>query len=199
MKRPGRRGCCHPRPPQSRTCRFPASGSSRERFADGIADGHSYAAILRHRDSLIEGQSCLHVSAAIHVVSLTGFVGLVVPSRVSRHGSLLATPPFPPSGPSEPGSPLVTGTMKALRLPTCVSMVTYLVRFHCPHDPPGLCPPQRSWEVGGSFQARALGYRPPVFPVVSRGRRWDLSGLQAIHPVPLLRSSTPVEPTCPRP
>src|SRR5215831_20685423 len=29
---PGRRGCYHPRPPQSRTCRFPASGSSRESF-----------------------------------------------------------------------------------------------------------------------------------------------------------------------
>src|SRR5712691_2591955 len=26
---PGRRGCFHPRPPQTRTCRFPASGSSR--------------------------------------------------------------------------------------------------------------------------------------------------------------------------
>src|SRR5437016_2210301 len=26
---PGRRGRCHPRPPQTRTCRFPASGSSR--------------------------------------------------------------------------------------------------------------------------------------------------------------------------
>jgi len=45
LERPGRRGCCHPRPPQSRTCRFPASGSSRERFADGIADGHSYPAM----------------------------------------------------------------------------------------------------------------------------------------------------------
>ena len=33
---------------------------------------------------------------------------------------------------------------------------------------------------------------------LSRGREWDLSGLQAIHPVPLLRSRTPVEPTCPR-
>src|SRR5258708_9282338 len=31
------------------------------------------------------------------------------------------------------------------------------------------------------------------------GREWDLSGLQAVLPVPLLRSSTPVEPTCPRP
>src|SRR6266540_1379956 len=30
---PGRRGGCPPRPPQTRTCRFPASGSSRESFA----------------------------------------------------------------------------------------------------------------------------------------------------------------------
>jgi hypothetical protein len=33
--------------------------------------------------------------------------------------------------------------------------------------------------------------------LLSRGREWDLPGLQAIHPVPLLRSRTPVEPTCP--
>jgi hypothetical protein len=29
--RPGRRGCFHPRPPQTRTCRFPASGSADRR------------------------------------------------------------------------------------------------------------------------------------------------------------------------
>src|SRR5215472_14307955 len=35
---PGRRGCYPPRPPQIRTCRFPASGSSRERFvSSGVA------------------------------------------------------------------------------------------------------------------------------------------------------------------
>src|SRR4051794_24233401 len=34
---PSRRGCCHPRPSQTRTCRFPASGSSGESFApDGL-------------------------------------------------------------------------------------------------------------------------------------------------------------------
>src|SRR5215470_1167379 len=32
---------------------------------------------------------------------------------------------------------------------------------------------------------------------LSRGRQWDLSGLQVIHSVPLLRSWTPVEPMCP--
>ena len=38
----------------------------------------------------------------------------------------------------------------------------------------------------------------PTLRLLSCGREWDLSGLQAILPVPLLRSSTPVEPTCPR-
>jgi len=32
---------------------------------------------------------------------------------------------------------------------------------------------------------------------LSRGRQWDLSCLQVIHSVPLLRSWTPVEPMCP--
>ena len=54
-----------------------------------------------------------------------------------------------------------------------------------------------SQRVGGPFQARALVSRLPNVPALSRGREWDLSGLQAIPPVPLLRSRTPVEPTCP--
>src|SRR6202035_5492457 len=33
--RPSRRGCCHPRPSQIRTCRFPAYGSSRGSFVSG--------------------------------------------------------------------------------------------------------------------------------------------------------------------
>src|SRR5262245_16038430 len=32
---------------------------------------------------------------------------------------------------------------------------------------------------------------------LARGHEWDLSGSQAIHPVPLLRSTTPAEPTIP--
>ena len=32
-RKPSRRGCCHPRPSQTRTCRFPAFGSSGESFA----------------------------------------------------------------------------------------------------------------------------------------------------------------------
>src|SRR5260221_4294745 len=60
------------------------------------------------------------------------------------------------------------------------------------------CSPQRSRKVRGPFQARALGCRPPAFPASSCGRERDLSGLQTILPVPLLRSSTPVGPMYPR-
>jgi hypothetical protein len=89
--------------------------------------------------------------------------------------------------------------MKALRLPTRVSAVAYLFRCRCPRVPPWfvfaaalpegrrLLPGQGTWSAGAHFPGHAL-----------RGRQWDLSGLQAIRPVPLLRSGTPVEPTCPR-
>ena len=38
----------------------------------------------------------------------------------------------------------------------------------------------------------------PIAGLTSRGRERDLPGSQAIHPVPLPRSSTPAEPTIPR-
>jgi hypothetical protein len=74
-----------------------------------------------------------------------------------------------------------------------------LVRFHCPRDSSCLvfrcCAPGRleaSSGPGPWFLPAA-----PISGLLARGRQWDLSGLQAIHPVPLLRSRTPVEPTCP--
>ena len=45
--------------------------------------------------------------------------------------------------------------------------------------------------------AGALLLPAALLRLLTRGREWDLSGLQAILPVPLLRSSTPVEPMCP--
>src|SRR5215467_14408328 len=47
---------------------------------------------------------------------------------------------------------------------------------------------QRSCQFNGGAKDERL---------TSRGRQWDLSGPQVIHPVSLLRSWTPVEPTCP--
>jgi hypothetical protein len=87
--------------------------------------------------------------------------------------------------------------MKALRLPTCVSAVAYLFRFRRPRDPPVFVFAEALLKGRRPLPARAFGCRPPVFPAISRGRQWDLSGLQAIHPVPVLRSWTPVEPMCP--
>ena len=90
--------------------------------------------------------------------------------------------------------------MKALRLPSRVSAVAYLVRFRRPRFTPSVrVSPRRSRKIGGLSEARALGQPAPQFSGSSlRGHGWVLSGLQAIHPVPLLRSWTPVEPTCPR-
>jgi hypothetical protein len=75
-----------------------------------------------------------------------------------------------------------------------------LVRFRRPRVPPCIRVRRSAPENGGGpFQARALGQpAAPLLRLSIRGREWDLSGLQAIHPVPLLRSRTPVEPTCPR-
>ena len=90
--------------------------------------------------------------------------------------------------------------MKALRLPSRVSTVAYLVRFRRPRFTPSVrVSPWRSRKIGGFSQARALGQPASQFSGSSlRGHGWVLSGLQAIHPVPLLRSWTPVESACPR-
>jgi hypothetical protein len=78
--------------------------------------------------------------------------------------------------------------------------VAYLLRFRGPRCPPrfvsrGL----RSRKVEGCFPGRVI-VQPAtqtagLFP---RGRERDLPGFQAIHPVPLPRSTTPAEPTIPR-
>jgi hypothetical protein len=89
--------------------------------------------------------------------------------------------------------------MKALRLPTRASAVAHWFAPAAPRDPPSfvfalaLPKGRRSLRRPGPLFSRR-----PFFRLLSRGRGWDLSGLQAIRPVPLLRSWTPAEPTCPR-
>src|SRR5258707_1299220 len=127
-----------------------------------------------------------------------------VPSLVSRHGPLLATPPFPPSGPQRAWFPALAGTMKALRLPTCASAVAYFVHFRRPRDPSCVCVRHCARGAVALLEGRRSPPGPGSWmpatravPAHSRGRQWDLSGLQVIHPVSLLRSWTPVEPMCP--
>jgi hypothetical protein len=88
-------------------------------------------------------------SSAIHCRFVNRFEGFIVPSRVS---------PVPRFLRYYEGA-----TTSQLRISGHL-----LVRFHCPTDPPASCPPQRSQKVGGPFQARALGGRPPVFPAICR-------------------------------
>jgi hypothetical protein len=87
--------------------------------------------------------------------------------------------------------------MKALRLPTCASTVAYFVRFRRPRDPPVFVFAVALLDRVEAPSRPGHWVPSPVVPAVSRGRQWDLSGVQVIHPVPLLRSWTPVEPMCP--
>jgi hypothetical protein len=127
LERPGRRGCCHPRPPQSRTCRFPASGSSRESFAVAsmILDSPSYRSSL-HRaceHSLVEEHPA---SSAIHCRFVDRFDGFIVPSPVSRQWLSPRDASLPSFGSRRARFPALTGTMKALRLPIRAAAVTYV-------------------------------------------------------------------------
>ena len=56
------------------------------------------------------------------------------------------------------------------------------------------CAPGRSEGPSGPG---SLFNRRPVAGALARGRERDLPGFQAIHPVPLPRSTTPAEPTIP--
>lgn len=64
-------------------------------------------------------------SSAIHRRFVDRFAGLMSLPVFPVDGSLLATPPFPPSGPGESRFPALFSTMKALRLPIRLSPVAH--------------------------------------------------------------------------
>src|SRR6202521_465963 len=78
--------------------------------------------------------------------------------------------------------------------------VTYLVRFRGPRYPPRFVSRSlRSRKVRGGLPGQGhCSTGDPIAGLLSRGRERDLPGSQAIHPVPLPRSTTPAEPTIPR-
>jgi hypothetical protein len=97
---PGRRGCCHPRPPQTRTCRFPASGSSRESFADGevvtIAIDHRATQSLTGEATDPPTGAAIHchyVDRAAGYLSLALFPAMALSTR--RPPSLVRVPASP--------------------------------------------------------------------------------------------------------
>jgi len=73
------------------------------------------------------------------------------PAMGLSHGASL-----PSFGSRRARFPALSGTMKALRLPIRVPAVTYLFRSRRPRNPSFVrVPPQRSWKIGGLFQAGA--------------------------------------------
>src|SRR5439155_3836741 len=139
-------------------------------------------------------------SSAIHRRFVDRFAGLMSLPVFPVDGSLSTAPPFPTSGPGEPSSPL-----------SAVLRRRYDFPFAHQQSLIGSLPPPTRSSFGSCSLKRAPGRtevssRPgplfvPATPIsgsLARGREWDLSGLQAIHPVPLLRSRTPVEPMHPR-
>ncbi len=162
-----------------------------------IWDSPNYRSSL-HRaceHSLVEEHPA---SSTIQCRFVNRFAGSIVPSRVSHHWFSPRDAPLPSFGSRRARFPALGSTMRALRLPMHASTAAYwfAAAVHASSFfRVRLCAPVRAEVSSGP------GFwwcRLPQSPALARGRAWDLSGLQAIHPVPLLRSTTPVEPTCPR-
>ena len=127
------------------------------------------------------------------------FVRLRVPSHVSRQRVSAPGASLPSAGSRCARFPGVAGTMKALRLPTLAAPGPSWVRARGP---------RRTLLRSCLAAALPVGRRPrpgrgplvcrrPCSGSFPRGREWDLTGSQAIHPVPLPWSKTPAEPTIP--
>ena len=117
------------------------------------------------------------------------------------NGSLLMAPLFPRSGPGESGSPTSAVILRCYDFPTripghlFVSLPGSTLSFSVRVSQTSVRAPGRS---EGAFRARSI-VQPttPSVGLLSRGRERDLSGSQAIHPMPLPRSRTPAEPAIP--
>ena len=116
------------------------------------------------------------------------------------NGSLLMAPLFPRPGPGESGSPTSQVLLRCYDFPARIPGRLFA-------SLPGSTLPS-SVRVSQLALALPEGRRVPSGPgycsagdpiagLLSRGRERDLPGSQAIHPVPLPRSTTPAEPTIP--
>ena len=121
-----------------------------------------------------------------------------VPSHVSRRWFSSRGASLPSFGSRRARFPALSSTMKALRLPTRASAVAY---WFASTDHAILLPSCLAYALlqeRRSFAGPGLLVPAALLRFPTRGREWDLSGLQAIHPMPLLRSATPAGPRCPR-
>jgi hypothetical protein len=118
------------------------------------------------------------------------------------NGSLLMAPLFPRLGPGKSGSPTSQVLLRCYDFPSrmpghlFVSLPGSTLPSSVRVSQLALALPE-----GRRVAFRAGGIVQPatrIAGVLSRGRERDLPGSQAIHPVPLPRSTTPAEPTIPR-
>jgi hypothetical protein len=194
---PGRWGCFHPHPPQTRTCRITASGSSRWSFArDGLRTTV---------DDLLAELGCNATShrpcasAAIHRRFVDRVAGYSVPSPVARRWFSRRDASLPSIGSRQAQFPDVLSTTKTLRLPAphTRSLIGFAPRL--PRLPPPSCLaaalPHSRRRRAGQDPCSAGG--PSCRLLVAWTMR-DLPGSLTIHPVPLPTSTTPVGPTPPR-
>src|SRR6202521_276235 len=141
----------------------------------------------------------LLASSTIQCRFVNRFAGFMPPPVSPATGSLHAAPPFPPAGSRRARFPRSQRYYEGATTSHPRICGHLWIRFRSPSDP-SYFRVRRSAPARSEVPSRPglCVCRPPEFPASSCGREWDLSGLQAILPVPLLRSSTPVEPMYPR-
>ena len=138
-------------------------------------------------------------SSAIRCRFVDRFVRLKVLSHVSRQRSSPRDTPHPSVGSWRVQFPDVKGTMRVLRLPAHASPVTYICFASGAHATFLRSRRLRSQKCGGcSLGQDHCSAGDPISGALSRGHERDLTGSQAVHPMPLPRSMTPAEPTIPR-
>jgi hypothetical protein len=140
-------------------------------------------------------------SSAIRCRFVDRFVGLRVPSHVSRQRFSTPGASLPSAGTRLAGYPDVAGHMEPERIPPPATPCAFWFGFRGPRRPSSLrVSPRRSRAAGRGGPGRGpLFRRRPTSGCSARGRERDLTGFLAVHPVSLPWSQTPAESPAPCP
>jgi hypothetical protein len=115
------------------------------------------------------------------------------------NGALHMAPLFPRPGPGESGSPMSQVLLRCYDFPPRLSGHLFVSLPGSTRSSSVRVSQLALPEGRRAFRARVIVQPATRFAgLPARGRERDLPGSQAIHPVPLPRSTTPAEPTIPR-
>jgi hypothetical protein len=138
-------------------------------------------------------------SSAIRCRCVDRFVRLKSSPMFPVNGSPHMAPRFPRLGPGESSSPMSRVLSRCYDFPPRLSGRLF-ASLPGPTRSSSLCVSQLALPIGRrACRAGVIG-QPATRTAgeIARERERDLPGFQAIHPVPLPRSTTPAEPTIPR-